>query len=259
MVAYQGDGINDAPSLKLADVAVAVENATDIANESADIVLLSNNLGVIIDGIKNCRAMFVNINKYIKYTLVGNWGNFIALGVLYMLATDLPMLPIQVLLTSVITDIPFISIYTDTVEDREVIRPKKHNPKELIMLPLVLGFPTALFSLAAFYLIRNNSPIFIQTVLFLFFTMLQMFAFFSVRTTRHFWKGSRPSLILTTLFLAALIFSVLMIYIRPFQIWFNFISLPAYGVIGILVLMVAYLLIIDAIKQQYYRASGNLT
>jgi P-type Mg2+ transporter len=257
VVAYQGDGINDAPSLKLADVAIAVENATDIANENADIVLLSDNLGVIIDGIKYGRAIFVNINKYIKYTLVGNWGNFIALGVLYVLATDLPMLPIQVLLTSVVTDLPFISIYADTVEDSEVILPQKHDPKELIMLPLVLGFPTALFSLGAFYLIRNNSPIFIETVLFLFFTMLQMFAFFSVRTTGHFWKGSRPSLILTTLFLAALILSVLIIYIRPFQAWFNFISLPVYGVIAILLLMVMYLFIMDVIKLQYYRASGK--
>lgn len=257
VVAYQGDGINDAPSLKLADVAIAVENATDIANENADIVLLSDNLEVIIEGIKYGRTIFVNINKYIKYTLVGNWGNFIALGVLYVLTTDLPMLPIQVLLTSVVTDLPFISIYADTVEDSEVMLPKKHDPKELIMLPLVLGFPTALFSLGAFYLIRNNSPIFIETVLFLFFTMLQMFAFFSVRTTGHFWKGSRPSLILAALFLAALIFSVLIIYVRPFQLWFNFIPLPAYGVIAILLLMVGYLFIMDIIKRQYYRASGK--
>jgi P-type Mg2+ transporter len=258
VVAYQGDGINDAPSLKLADVAIAVDNATDIANENADIVLLSNKLGVIIDGIKYGRTIFVNINKYVKYTLVGNWGNFIALGVLYLFSTDLPMLPIQVLLTSVVTDIPFISIYTDSVEDREVILPEKHNPKELIMLPLVLGFPTALFSLGAFYLIRNNSQIFIETVLFLFFTMLQMFAFFSVRTTGHFWQGSRPSLILSTLFLIALISSVLIIYIKPFQTWFNFISLPAFGIIAILLLMVLYLLIMDAIKREYYRASGKI-
>lgn len=258
VVAYQGDGINDAPSLKLADVAIAVDNATDIANENADIVLLSNNLGVIIDGIKYGRTIFVNINKYVKYTLVGNWGNFIALGVLYLFSTDLPMLPIQVLLTSVVTDIPFISIYTDSVEDSEVMLPEKHNPKELIMLPLVLGFPTALFSLGAFYVIRNNSQMFIETVLFLFFTMLQMFAFFSVRTTGHFWKGSRPSLVLSILFFIALVFSVLIIYIQPFQDWFSFVSLPPNGVVSILLLMVVYLLIMDTIKRKYYKASGKI-
>jgi len=257
VVAYQGDGINDAPALKLADVAVAVDNATDIAKENADIVLLRSNLGVIINGIKNGRTIFVNINKYIKYTLVGNWGNFIALGALYLLSSGLPMLPIQVLLTSVITDIPFISISTDTVEDSEVILPKKHNPRELIMLPLVLGIPTALFSLGSFYLIHNMDKIVIQTVLFLLFTMLQMFAFFSVRTVGHFWKGTRPSLILSALFVLALLFSVLFTYIWPFQAWFHFASLPAIGIMAMLLAMVLYLLIMDVVKSQYYRPAAS--
>lgn len=258
VVAYQGDGINDAPALKLADVAVAVDNATDIAKENADIVLLRSNLEVIINGIKNGRSIFVNINKYIKYTLVGNWGNFIALGALYLLSSDLPMLPIQVLLTSVITDIPFISISTDTVEDSEVILPKKHNPKELIMLPLVLGVPTALFSLGSFYLIHNMDKIVIQTVLFLLFTMLQMFAFFSVRTVGHFWKGTMPSLILSVLFVLALLFSVLFTYIQPFQTWFSFASLPAGGIMAMLVGMVLYLLIMDVVKSLYYRPAVSM-
>jgi Mg2+-importing ATPase len=254
VVAYQGDGINDAPSLKLADVAIAVDSATDIANENADIVLLSDNLEVIINGIKNGRAIFVNINKYIKYTLVGNWGNFIALGILYLLSSDLPMLPIQVLFTSVITDIPFISISTDTVEDSEVILPEKHNTKELIMLPLVLGVPTALFSLCSFYLIHNKDQILIQTVLFLLFTMLQMFAFFSVRTAGHFWKGAKPSFTLSILFFLALVLSVLSTYIQPFQTWFHFISLPAYGIMVMLLMMILYLVIMDVVKWEYYKA-----
>jgi P-type Mg2+ transporter len=258
VVAYQGDGINDAPALKLADVAIAVNSSTDIANENADIVLLSDNLEVIINGIKNGRAIFINISKYIKYTLVGNWGNFIALGILYLLSSDLPMLPIQVLLTSVITDIPFISISTDTVEDGEVILPVKHNPKELIMLPLVLGVPTALFSLCSFYIIRNKDQMLIQTVLFLLFTMLQMFAFFSVRTAGHFWKGLKPSFTLSILFFLALVFSVLTTYIQPLQTWFHFISLPVYGIMAMLFMMVVYLLIMDVVKWQYNKALARI-
>lgn len=253
VVAYQGDGINDAPSLKLADVAIAVDGATDIAKENADIVLLSSNLEVIINGIKYGRVIFVNINKYIKYTLVGNWGNFIALGLLYLLSSDLPLLPIQVLLTSVITDIPFVSISTDTVEEADVIRPEKHNPKELIVLPLILGIPTAIFSLVAFYVIRSNSPVAIETILFLLFTMLQMFAFFSVRTIRHFWQGSKPSLILSSLFLLAMLFSFLITYLPPFQIWFHFTALPVRIVASLFLLMFLYLFVIDAVKHQYYK------
>ena len=83
VVGYQGDGINDAPALKLADVAIAVNTATDIAKENADIVLLNKDLEVIINGIKYGRTIFVNINKYIKYTMVNNFGSFMALAVLY--------------------------------------------------------------------------------------------------------------------------------------------------------------------------------
>ncbi|HXW69561.1 MAG TPA: cation transporting ATPase C-terminal domain-containing protein, partial [Dissulfurispiraceae bacterium] len=169
----------------------------------------------------------------------------------------LPMLPIQVLLTSVITDIPFISISTDNVEAGEVILPVKHNPKELIMLPLVLGVPTALFSLCSFYLIRHKDQILIQTVLFLLFTLLQMFAFFSVRTAGHFWKGAKPSVTLSILFSLALVFSVLATYIQPFQTWFHFISLPLHGIMAMLLMMVVYLLIMDVVKWQYYNTRIN--
>ncbi len=99
VVGYQGDGINDAPSLKLADVAVAVHNATDVAKDSADIVLLEDDLGVILDGIQYGRSIFVNINKYIKHAMIGNLGNFFSMIFFYVFfAADIPMLAIQLLI-----------------------------------------------------------------------------------------------------------------------------------------------------------------
>ncbi len=83
VVGYEGDGINDAPSLKLADVGIAVDSATDIAKANADIILLNKDLAVIIDAVGYGRTIFANINKYIKYTMVGNFGNFITLTVLF--------------------------------------------------------------------------------------------------------------------------------------------------------------------------------
>jgi Mg2+-importing ATPase len=95
VVGYQGDGINDAPALKIADVAIAVDSATDVAKENADIILLKKDLAVLINGIQYGRAVFLNITKYIKYTMVGNFGNFFALAFLYFLALDLPLLPVH--------------------------------------------------------------------------------------------------------------------------------------------------------------------
>jgi Mg2+-importing ATPase len=90
VVGYQGDGINDAPTLKLADVAIAVDAATDVAKEQADIILLKKDLAVIIKGIQEGRGIFLNISKYLKYTMVGNFGNFFALALLLLSCMSLP-------------------------------------------------------------------------------------------------------------------------------------------------------------------------
>ena len=142
VVGYQGDGINDAPALKLADVAIAVSNATDVAQENADILLLRSDIGVIVNGIKYGREIFSNINKYIRFTFVSNWGNFFALSVLYLMSqTGVPILPVQVLLTSLLTDLPCITIATDNVDTLELQRPSKFNIHALMFISMFLGSP----------------------------------------------------------------------------------------------------------------------
>jgi Mg2+-importing ATPase len=139
VVGYQSDGINDAPSLKLADVGIAVDSATEAAKANADIILLDKDLGVIINAIRYGRGIFANINKYIKYTMVGNFGNFFALAILYLLATDLPLLPRQVLLLSLLTDLPLVAISTDRVGSDELAQPSGYNARALLSISLVLA------------------------------------------------------------------------------------------------------------------------
>ncbi len=253
VVAYQGDGINDAPALKLADVAIAVNTATDIAKENADIVLLNKSLEVIVNGIKYGRSIFVNINKYVAYTMVSNFGNFIALGILYLLSTDLPLLPVQVLLTSVIADIPLITVSTDTVDDTEVTRPEKHNMKEIILLSLVLGVPTALFEILYFAFVKSQPEKQAQTSLYVFITFLSFVVFYAIRNRGHFWKTRAPSHLLNVSFLLASVFSLAIVYIPQFQSWLSFASLPIASVITIFALMAVYLFAIDFVKVFYYR------
>ena len=133
VVGYQGDGINDAPSLKLADVGIAVDSATDVAKANADIILLDKDLSVIINAIRYGRVTFANINKYIKYTMVGNFGNFMALTVLYLLATNLPLLPRQLLLVSLLTDLPLVAIATDSVDAADLERPDKYSASAVLV------------------------------------------------------------------------------------------------------------------------------
>jgi P-type Mg2+ transporter len=253
VVGYQGDGINDAPALKLADVALAVDSATDVAKESAEIVLLNQDLGVIINGIELGRTIFLNIDKYLKYTLVGNWGNVFALAILYLLALNLPLLPVQVLLTSLITDIPMITIASDRVESNEIMRPEKYNMRSLMWISLVLGAPTALFELLYFVLVSARSTLFVQTSMFLFLTLLQFLVIVSIRNRDFFWKGTRPSTLLATAVALAVVVSFALPYIPPTAHLFTFTPLPLQELAIIIGLALVYLVVLDVIKVWYYR------
>ena len=253
VVAYQGDGINDAPALKLADVAIAVDTATDVAKESADIVLLKPDLQVIISGIQQGRAIFVNINKYIKYTMVGNFGNFFALAFLYLLSLELPLLPVQLLLTSLITDIPLITISSDTVNNEEMLRPEKYDIHALIFISLLLGTLTTLFEIFFFAFVRMQAPLFVQTSMFLYLTFLQLFVIVSIRNRDHFWKGKRASLLLSTAISLAFLFSLALPYIPIFARLFSFTPLPLQELFIILALVVIYVFVLDVVKVWYYR------
>ena len=254
LVAYQGDGINDAPSLKLADVSIAVDNATDLAKESADIVLTRNNLEVVVDGIKYGRTIFVNINKYIVYTMISNFGNLLALAVLFLLSADLPMLPIQVLLVTVIVDVPLIIISSDSVEEAEVMQPEKHKMKELLLVSLILGIPTALFIIFYFVVVRSQTHELVATKLFVFIAFLSLIIFYAVRNKDNFWKTNLPPRSLNLSFFFAFLCSILMVYVPLFQAWFSFAPLRAGSVTIILVLMVLYFFAADFVKVWYYRA-----
>jgi P-type Mg2+ transporter len=251
-VGYQGDGINDAPALKLADVAIAVDSAADVAKENADIVLLKKDLEVIINGIQYGRATFLNINKYIKYTMVGNFGNFFALAVLYLFSLDLPLLPIQVLLTSLITDIPLITIASDTVNSEEVMRPEKYSMRSLLVISLLLGSFTTLFELVFFTIVHARSSLFTQTSMFLYLTFIQLAAIVLVRDQNHFWRGKKPSLLLSGAISLAFFLSLALPYIPLFERLFVFVSLPLSMVAIIFTLLVAYVFVLDLCKVWYY-------
>jgi P-type Mg2+ transporter len=253
VVGYQGDGINDAPALKLADVGIAVDTATDVAKESADIVLLKPDLQVIVNGVRSGRAIFANINKYITYTMVGNFGNFFALAVLYLLSLDLPLLPVQLLLTSLITDVPLITISSDSVEHGEVQRPAKYDIHSLIFVSLILGSLTMVFIVLFFAFVRSGSPASIETSMFLFLTLLQIFVIVSIRNRGHFWEANKPALPLAVAMILALLLSLALPYIAPLASLFFF-TPPSLSELGIiLVLCLAYIFALDWVKVRYYR------
>ncbi len=255
VVGYQGDGINDAPALKLADVAIAVNSATDIAKENADIVLLNKSLEVIINGIRYGRSIFVNINKYIRYTMSNNFGAFVGLSTLYLLSVNLPILPVQVLLNNLFGDIPLIMVSTDTVEDDEVVQPERHNMRELMFISLILGVPTALFEILYFATIRAQTSSVAQTSLYVFLTFQALIIFYAIRNKKHFWKAKMSSAALNISFFLAFVLSLGIIFIPQFQAWFSFVPISATAIGTIMILMLLYFLAVDYVKVWYYQGT----
>ena len=259
VVGYQGDGINDAPSLKLADVAIAVNNATDVAKESADIILLKEDLHVIVNGIRYGRGIFVNVNKYIKHTMVGNLGNFFSLALLYLISVDLPLLPIQLLVGNLIQDIPLISVYSDTVDLNEVKRPQKYNVHSLMLISLFLGVFSGLYDFIYFAIVGFKTTATTQSSLFLFLTFTQLVIILSVRNKGHMWQGNKPSLLVLSLITLFFFVSLGVLYIHPIAQLLSFTPLPL-QTLGVIVGATAvYIFSLDYIKVWYYRIIRKYT
>ncbi|MGH7233983.1 MAG: HAD-IC family P-type ATPase, partial [Candidatus Saccharimonadales bacterium] len=245
VVGYQGDGINDAPALKLADVAIAVSHATDVAQENSDILLLRNDLNVIVNGINYGRGIFLNINKYFRYTMTSNFGAFFALGALYLLSPALPLLTIQLLLSNLVSDMPLIAISTDTIDSRELARPSAYNNKTLFFISMFLGMYTALFYLIFFAIVKDKPTLVTQTSFYLFMTLTSFIVIFSVRNKQHFWKAPPLSQALKISLTTVTTIVLATIYFAPTRSLFSFARLGPGSLSTVLIMTIFYFVFLD--------------
>lgn len=255
VVGYQGDGINDAPALKLADVAIAVNNATDVARDSADIILLRSDIGVVVNGIRYGRGIFANINKYIRYTFVNGWGTFFALSVLYLLSVvSLPILPVQLLLTNLLTDLPCVTIATDNVDTKEMHRPSKFNVHSLMLISVVLGLITALFEVMYFAIIKTYSSGVAATGLYLFLTFTALIVIFSIRNKERFWLAPKMSKEMKIAFSVITVLSISLVYVPITKRLLSF-SNFSLKLFAITILMTAiFFIVMDIVKVWFYKS-----
>ncbi len=252
-VGFLGEGINDAPALKIANVAIAVPSAADISREASDIVLLKKSLEVIIEGIQKGREIFANTLKYIKLTLTANFGNFYAIAVASLLITFLPMLPVQILLVNLLSDFPMIAIATDSVDRKELKRPRVYNVKDIVFVATILGLVSTIFDFIFFGLFYRISPGVLQTNWFIGSILTELVLIFSLRSTRPFFKASKPSPTLFWLSAAAFIITILLPLTKIGQEIFYFIKPQTNHLILILIVVACYFVVTESVKLFYHR------
>lgn len=256
VVGFEGDGINDALALKAASVGIAVAGAAEVAQEAADIILLRADLRVVIEGIEDGRKIFFNIDKYIKHTLVSNWGNFLAVAILSFFTVELPLLPLQILLTSLFSDLPLLAVATDNVDRADLRQPAKYNLRELISLPLFLGLVTMMINLV-FFMVYHSLPLpEFRTLWFVLITVMDLVVVFSVRRTSWFFLGAKPSL---TLFLAILITIVAGLFLpfSPLAKSFYLVKINGSLLTIVITITAGYLFLLDILKMIYYKFARN--
>ena len=185
VVGFMGDGINDAPSIRQADVGISVENAVDIAKESADIILLKNDLRVLNDGVLEGRRTFGNTMKYILMGTSSNFGNMFSVAGASLFLRFLPMLPVQILLNNLLYDISESTIPTDNVDDSYISTPKKWDIEFIKKFIMVFGPISSVFDFITFFILllifKANAPLF-QTAWFIESICTQTLVIFVIRT-----------------------------------------------------------------------------
>ncbi|MGH8154374.1 MAG: magnesium-translocating P-type ATPase [Rhodanobacteraceae bacterium] len=152
-VGFLGDGINDAAALRRADVGISVDTATDIAKESADIILLEKNLMVLEEGVLEGRVTFGNIIKYIKMTASSNFGNVFSMLIASIFLPFLPMLPLQILVLNLLYDISQLSIPFDRMDEEYIRKPRKWNAGDIGRFMVWLGPTSSVFDVTTFLLL----------------------------------------------------------------------------------------------------------
>ena len=238
-VGYLGDGINDAPSLRAADVGISVDTAVDVAKHSAAVVLLEKDLAVLAEGIRQGRQVFANTLKYVQVTISANFGNMVSMAAAAAALPFLPLLPRQILLLNFLSDIPGMTIAADRVDPEAVAEPHGWETRRLRDFMIIFGLISSIFDVATFFILRvgfSGGALLFRTGWFIESTATELAVMLVLRTRRRAWR-SRPGTALVVS--SGLVLAVTVVF--PFSVAAGGLGFtrPTVGVLTALVVITA--------------------
>ena len=260
VVGFLGDGINDSPALKAADVGISVDTAVDIAKESADIILLEKSLLVLHEGVVEGRRIFANIVKYIRMGASSNFGNMFSVLGASLFLPFLPMAPLQILTNNLLYDFSQTAIPTDQVDAEYLTAPRRWDIDNLFRFMLFVGPISSVFDYATFALMLTvfdawSNPALFQTGWFVESLLTQTVIIHVIRTARVPFVQSHasPALIATTLAVCAVGIALPYSVLGPAL---GFVPLPWAYWPALAVLLLAYCALAHAVKAWFVRRWG---
>lgn len=261
VLGFLGDGINDAPALKAADVGISVDSAVDIAKESSDIILLENSLLVLEQGVLEGRRVFGNIVKYIKMAASSNFGNMFSVVGASAFLPFLPMLPIQVLVNNLLYDVSQTTIPTDEVDPEWLTKPRQWTIDKILRFILCIGPISSIFDYLTFFLMLYvfncwDNPALFHTGWFVESLFTQTLIIHVIRTNKIPFIQSRASwpLILTSLIIVAV---GAWLTVSPLANTLGFVPLPPRYWLFLALMLLGYAILTQVVKAWFIRRFGE--
>ena len=262
VVGFMGDGINDAPALRAADIGISVDTAVDIAKEAADIILLERSLMVLEEGVIEGRKTFANMLKYIKMTASSNFGNVFSVLVASAFLPFLPMLPLHLLVQNLLYDVSQIAIPFDSVDEEQVKLPQTWKPDEIGRFMIFFGPISSVFDIATYCLMwfvfsanTTEQQTLFQSGWFVEGLMSQTLVVHMIRTQKIPFIQSKPSwqLMSTTILI---VFAGIFLVMGQYASYFKLQALPMIYFVYLSVILLCYMALTQTMKKIYTRKYG---
>jgi Mg2+-importing ATPase len=250
---FLGDGVNDAPALKLADAGISVESGVQVAKEASSIILLEKSLGAIADGVAEGRKAFGNMIKYIMNTISANLGNMFTLAVGSLFLPFIPLLPSQILLTNLLSDAPLLTISTDNLDEEGLRTPKRWNIALIAKFALFFGLISSVFdfvTISSLIYLLHAGPELFRTGWFIESVISEILVTFSIRTRRKFYE-SRPSnlMIAASIIMASM---TLIIVYSPLGLFLELVKPPLWFLGLVFGILGGYFFLVEGLKHLFF-------